>query len=465
MPDVGRTPPHNLDAEKAALGSVFIRPDALDDLSHLHVNDFFLPIHREIFDAMRTVAARGRTVDPITVYDELKVQDLASRLDGGIGYLMALMNETPTAENVGHYGRIVAEKALLRRIITTAAQIQSSAYGDFGNMTEFLAEARSMMASLELHGGGRARRMGDEMERVAKQIEQRGLFPDRHGITTGLRELDEILGPMRPDNLVAIGANTGRGKTALAWNIAVRSAYRGIPVMFFTLEMSIDQLIERALTMDARINGRQVSQGKLQTQDWTKIHGSMSRLFPLPLWINDDRMTGKQLVAELRVWRAHRRRERIAAGLSEDEAELALGVVDYVQLLEQDDESESRYVEVGKNSRQLKLATKRNDCNMPIIELVQLNRENIRRSKDGKPTPPILSDLRDAGNLEQDADMIMFTHWDGTPPHTGPHPAEVHVRKNRPGVLGVAHVQWEAEFMTFSDRPDDDDGQADLWQQ
>ncbi len=452
--------PHDDHAERSVLGSIFVKPASWFEVSELHTDEFMLPGHREIWDAVTAIAKRGGPHgDVVAVADEMG--PALKKLNGGLMYLSGLANDVPTAENVRHYADIVRGKATQRRVIATCAEIASTARGAVHSVTEMLAEARSKFTAIELHGTSATRWMGDDYERVVAQMEQRGVRaadPVGRVVSTGLLKLDTMIGPLRPDNLVAIGANPGRGKSALAWNIALHNAKRGIPVLVFSMEMSRAQLIERAIAYDLKINGRHVSTGKLDKEQWYRV--DRSALKTLPVWINDERMTIAKLQGEVRAWRAKRRRERLAKGMSAEDAELALVVVDYLQLIDvEQSDQRKRYEAVGAVSRELKLLTKERDANCPIIECVQLNRANVKEgTKDGKPREPKVQDMRESGNIEMDADMILFPWWDTDPPNTGNHDAVILVAKQRSGVPGRVRVTWQPAFTTFTDRVGDPDG-------
>lgn len=449
-----RTPPHSIEAERCALGSVFIRASALNDLAELQVDDFFLPAHREIFDAMRAVAARHRALDPITVGDELKACDMLQRLPepGGYSYLNELANATPTAENVRHYAKIVGDKSTLRRIIATCAEAQSRAYGE-ANVEEVLNDLRARAGEIELAGIGGPVRVGDRINAILDEMEKRGQRPQEYLVPTGLARFDRKIGGLRANHLIVVAANPGRGKTALVWCIAIRAALLGIPVLVFSIEMSEEELIERAISFQARINGRAVSLGRLNSGQWytaglaadqlTTIKQEGKPDLPVPLYVDDRKHKMSRLVAEARRWRARHPDPR------------ALIVVDYLGLVEPDMDERTREREVAKMSRQFKDLAHKTRANAPVILCSQLNRDNI--GKDGKMRPPVLRDLRDSGAIEADADMVICPWWNGEPNDHGPHPAELLILKHRGGARGVIDTVWEPEFTTFSDPPEGDE--------
>jgi replicative DNA helicase len=420
----------------------------LDELAELSANDFFLPAHVEIFDAMRAVFERGRTVDIVTLGEELKAREMLTRFSGGEGYLVEIANKTPTAENAKHYAAIVSGKAALRRTIAACAEIQSAAYGDVVTVEDFLSSARQRLAGIEIAGVEGPVSVGDDVDRVVAEMEERGLNPERYLISTGIEALDDIITGLFPQTVTIVAANPSRGKTSLALGMVIRAAMSSVPCLFFSLEMSRSQIIERALAYRTRINGRALMQGKLTGEQWTAIERTSFewRQAKIPIWIDERVHTSSRLCSVTRRWRAQRRTERLAAGLSEPEADLAIVAIDYLGLVQGESE-ESRQREVAGMSRAFKRLAKAE--RLSVILCAQLNRANM---KEMTPRPPNLSDIRDAGEIEQDADVVLFPWWEDQPPPMGPFDAEILVRKNRNGPTGEAPVIWEREFMTFSDR-------------
>ena len=288
-----RTPPHNLEAEKSVLGAVFIKPAAFDEMAtNLAVDDFFLPAHREIFEAMLAIDKRRQPIDVIAVADELKTAGLLARLDGGAAYLNDLANAVPTAENILHYARLVREKATLRRLIAACAEIQSSAYGDFGEFETFLDEAETKVFKVAQQNRRETySATGDLMEEVLHNLEVR--TAERQAVTgvpTGFTKLDEITAGLQRENLIIVAARPGGGKTSWAVNVAMHAAlHHKIPVLLFSLEMSKYELMERMLAGEARIDSSRIKRGFLEYADWkNKIHPASGRLAAAPILIDDS---------------------------------------------------------------------------------------------------------------------------------------------------------------------------------
>jgi replicative DNA helicase len=437
-----RSQPHNFDAEKSVLGAIFIRPAALDEVSDLRVDDFFLPAHREIFEAMRAVAARRREIDAISVADELKARGMLPRLPGGESYLLQCANDVPTSENVRHYGRIVAERSALRRLIAACAEVQSSAYGDFGDFREFLSEARRKIAAVEIADpDDEPRRFGDDLEPLLKSLEERAADPGSYFVKTGIRAFDERVGGLRGGNLIIIAARPGKGKSAGAKDIIVNNAEAGVPGLMFSLEMTRAEVGERIISRQAKVNGRNIIRGRLEQAEWARITYSCARTRDLPIWLYDKPITAERICALARRWFAR------LPDPGPGRKKRAVIVVDYLGLVKSVGDDDNRALEIARMTAAFKaLAT---ELDVPVVILAQLNRDIEKATKARKPQP---SDLRDSGAIEQDANMIIFPWWDGESPHTGRKEALWIVGKNRGGPSGDIEVDWWPEFTTFTDR-------------
>jgi replicative DNA helicase len=455
---VERIPPHSLEAERAALGSVFIRPSTLDDLAQLQVDDFFLPAHREIIDAMRDIARRGRPVDFVAVSDELKMRQQLDRLDKGEMYLLKLANDTPTAENAAYYAMIVSEKAALRRTIATCADTISSAYGDASDVSALISDHRARMAEIELAGSAGPERVGDLVESVIDGIQHRAEKPEEFLVPTSIKAFDRRYGGLRENHLIVVAARPGRGKTALAVGWAVDAAIdHGIPALIFSVEMQTDELVERMLSKRGKVNGDAVGRGRMDLKEWGRVNRAAGALTyqdaegtrRVPLYIDDRKHKASRICAEARRWRAKHPDPR------------ALIVIDYLGLVEPDADERMREREVAKMSRMFKLLAHKSQARAPVVLCCQLNRELV--GKDGKMRKPIMSDLKESGAIEADADAIVFPWWEGETPARGRHPAELLIGKFRGKHPSTVKVDWEGEFTSFSDRLEDEDNpQEDL---
>ncbi len=464
-----RGQPHNLDAEKSVLGSVFIKPASFDELgTTLLVDDFFLPAHREIYDAMLALDQRRQPIDVIAVADELKVRGMLARLEGGESYLLALANSVPTAENVLHYGRLVKEKSTLRRLIAACADVQSSAYGDFGEFEAFLDEAETKIFKVAQQNRRETySSAGDLMEEVLHNLEVRSAVGNRSAVTgvpTGFTKLDDLTAGLQRENLIIVAARPGGGKTSWAVNVAMHAALQHkIPVLIFSLEMSKYELMERMLAGEARIDSQKIKRGFLEYADWkNKIHPASGRLASAPILIDDSSAISiMEIRAKARRFRSDPKYFPPPPAPKEGEVfapppPLGLIVVDYLQLARgsQSRKDDNRQQEIADISRSLKALAK--DLKIPIIAISQLNREVEKR--EGKPK---LSDLRESGAIEQDADLIMFIHREDmqggeTPDANMPTAtAEIIVGKHRNGGTGAVKMTFIKEYTRFENYADD----------
>src|SRR4051812_20645282 len=461
----GRSPPHNLEAEKSVLGSVFIKPSAFDEVAtNLGTDDFFLPAHREIYEAMVAIDKRRQALDVIAVADELKTHGMLSRLDGGQSYLNDLANGVPTAENAQHYARIVREKSTLRRLIATCAEVQSTAYGDFGDFETFLDEAETKVFKVAQQNRRETySATGDLMEEVLHNLEVR--TSERKAVTgvpTGFSKLDELTAGLQRENLIIVAARPGGGKTSWAVNVAMHAALQhNIPCLLFSLEMSKYELMERMLAGEARIDSSKIRRGFLEYADWkNKIHPASGRLASAPILIDDSSAISiMEIRAKARRFRGDPRYfpiQVIPDNGRPPPPPLGLIVVDYLQLARGSTgrRDENRQQEIAEISRGLKALAK--DLKVPIIALSQLNREVEKR--EGKPR---LSDLRESGAIEQDADLILFIHRDDmangdTPDSAMPTAiAEIIVGKHRNGGTGAVKMTFIKEYTRFENFADD----------
>jgi len=450
---LGRQPPHNLEAERSVLGGVLIKPSSFDEIAtSLQVDDFFLPGHREIFETMLTIDKRRQPLDVIAVADDLRMRGMLARLEGGESYLLALTNSVPTAENVLHYARLVKEKATLRRLIAACAEIQSRAYGDFGQFDEFLDEAETQVFKVAQQNRRETYSTATEiMDEVLHNIEVRAAERKAvTGVPTGFTKLDEITAGLQRENLIIVAARPGGGKTSWAVNVAVHAAMRKIPVLIFSLEMSKYELMERMLAAEARIDSGKIKRGFLEYSDWkNKIHPASKSLAEAPILIDDSSAISiMEIRAKARRFRGDIRYFPPQAPDANGRIQPPLGliVVDYLQLAKGSagKRDENRQQEIAEISRGLKSLAK--DLKVPIIAVSQLNREVEKR--EGKPK---LSDLRESGAIEQDADMILFIHREDMG-DTNPGPtstSEIIVGKHRNGATGSVKVTFIREYTKF----------------
>jgi replicative DNA helicase len=448
----GRAPPQNLDAERSALGGVLVKPSALDELlTGLQADDFFLPAHREIFEAMLALDKRRQPIDVISLADELKTRGGLPRLEGGEGYLVTLAQGVPTAENIDHYIRLVKEKATLRRLIGACAEIQSRAYGEFGVYEEFLDEAENAVFKVAQQTRKETfSSVGDMMSEVLESIEERARErKEITGVPTGYTKFDHMTAGLQPENLIIVAARPGVGKTSWAVNVAMNCALiHKMPVLIFSLEMSKYELMERMLAGEARIDSARLKRGQIEYSDWkNRIYPAGNRLAQAPILIDDS---GAPTILDMRA-KARRFRSdlRYFPPRAEGNTDKPLGliVVDYLQLARGSTgkKDESREREIADISRGLKTLAK--DLKIPIIAVSQLNR-GLEKREDKRPQ---LSDLRESGAIEQDADMIIFIHRDEmfNPEAAERGKAELIVGKHRHGPTGTVPLTFIREYTRF----------------
>jgi replicative DNA helicase len=385
--DVGRVPPHNLQAEESLLGAMLLSKDAIAVASEiLGADDFYKPAHGHIFEAVTSLSAAGEPADPVTVSDELRRANLLEAV-GGVPALVHLQASTPATSNAQRYARIIEEHALLRRLIGVAGEIAEMGYELPEDVTKVVDRAESLVFEVA------QRRVTDTMASIhelldvnldrLEQLYERG--DAITGLPTGFLDLDELLSGLQPSSLYVLGARPSAGKTALALCAATNVAVEGQrPVLVFSLEMSQTELVQRMLCAEARVDSKRIRNGNLTESDWQKIAHATGRLAEAPIWVDDN---PNLTIMELRS-KARRLKSRVG--------DLGLVVVDYMQLMTGRSSAENRQVEVSEISRGLKILARELEC--PVLALSQLSRQlELRADKR-----PILADLRESGCVTAD---------------------------------------------------------------
>jgi replicative DNA helicase len=437
-----RRPPYSEDAEQAVLSAMLIDQDAvLRAIEHVDDTMFYAEKHRRIFRAMVSITERGSVVDPLTISEELSRR---GELDasGGKEYLGFLVDVVPTAANVEYHARIVREKAILRRLIEVSTTIVAEAFEGRSTATELLDEAESKIFQVAQQqttdGFTRIKELlWPTMERI--EALQRG-GQTVTGVASGFKDLDELTSGFQPADLIIVAARPSMGKTAFTLNIAQHAAIEhNTAVAFFSLEMSKESLVQRMLTSEARIDAQRLRKGMLRDDDFPRLARAAGILSSAPVWIDD---TPGITLLEMR---SKARRLKTDSGVG-------LVVVDYLQLMQGPSNSESRQQEVSQISRGLKALAK--ELNVPVVALSQLSRAPEQRTGDNKR--PQLSDLRESGAIEQDADLIMFLYrqefYDGPVDKDGNSlegKAEVIVGKQRNGPIGTVNLFFQKQFTRF----------------
>lgn len=433
-----RIPPHNLEAERSALGAAMLSKDALMDVSEeVKAEDFYNEGHREIFKAIIKLYRENSPVDMLTVCEELKKQK-ALDMVGGRAYIGSLTAGVPSTANAGEYAKIVAEKAMTRQLIQTAESIAAKGYED-------KEPARDMTnkAEAEIFQIAQRRQRNDYAKIQDVLLKNIKLIDEAEqnkggvvGLPTGFKTLDEKTAGLHKSDLIIVAARPGMGKTAFALNIAAQSAVKaGASVLIFSLEMSREQLGQRLIAMQARVEAEKLKKGELDRKDWDRIHMALDELNKTKIVIDD---TPGVSIMEMR-----NKCRRLKA-----EQGLDLIVVDYLQLMTYDGRTDSRQQEISALSRNLKLLAREMDC--PVIVLSQLSRATEQR----QDKRPMLSDLRESGSIEQDADIVIFIYRDDYYNENTDKPGvcEIHLAKHRSGATDRIELTWVARYTKFSDK-------------
>jgi replicative DNA helicase len=454
IPDGNDTiPPASPAAEQAAIGSVLIWQEMPADLEDLKPDDFHLPAHREIWEAIRALQARSQRIDHIALEEEIKSRGSLGRLEGGGEYLLVCAGATPTAENSGHYARIIRDKSGLRRLIQLCAEVKSRCYGGHVGFDEALGAARNGIASMETAGSGVGPvRVGDEIGAAIEAIEAKHKAPERYAVMTGISRFDKKLGGLRPGRLIVTAGSPGLGKSAWAGNIAAYNAFRNVPSLIISVEMDRQELIERFLAGEASISTKEIGTGEV-CGDLENFHllyaaGRKFAAPDVPLFVDDrEALTISQTVGTIRRWYA----KHLGPVPPKDKPpNPAFVAVDYLQLLTGDEpeSDDNRNTVLAGMTRAFKRLAK--SLRIPLVLLSQLNRANVKRG--GKP---ILADLRDSGAIEQDADQVIFLWREQEQDRDGREIKGVAgkawwlVGKNRGGPTGSIPVWWEPKYTRF----------------
>jgi replicative DNA helicase len=434
----GRVPPHNLEAEESLLGAMLLSNDAASvAVERCSAGDFYKPAHGHIFGAIRTLIERGEPIDAVTVTDELQRSGLLEAV-GDPSVFISLQANTPSIANARHYAAIVEEHALLRRLIGVAGEIADLGYSIPEDVEAAVDEAEQMMFNVA------ERRTADTMSPLHElllkgldRIEELGKRGSAiTGVATGYHELDKILLGLQPSSLTIVGARPGMGKTSFALGIL---AHVGVvvqrPALLFSLEMGHLELTQRMLASEAEVNGQNLQTGQIRTQDWPKLGTAVTRLSNAPIFIDDN---PNATVMDIRA-RARR--------LKKSEGDLGLVVIDYLQLMTGRARSENRQTEVAEISRGLKILAR--ELEVPVVALSQLSR-NLESRQD---KTPMLSDLRESGSLEQDADVVLFLYreseYNDEVAIDRADDALVDVAKHRNGPTGKANLLFLKQYARF----------------
>ncbi|MDD7215894.1 MAG: replicative DNA helicase [Firmicutes bacterium] len=433
-----RIPPHNEEAERSVLGAVMLNKDVLSEvLEEVSADDFYNESHREIFKAIWELYKNNTAVDMLTVCEELKKRK-ALEMAGGRAYIATLTAEVPSTVNAVEYAKIVAEKAILRQMIKTSEDITEKGYDAKMAAGEILDYAESGIFKIaQKRQKNDYAKIQDVLLTNIKIIDAAAQNKDKIvGIPTGFKDIDEKTSGLQRSDLIIVAARPAMGKTAFALNIAQQSAVKaGSSVIIFSLEMSKEQLGQRLLAMQARVEMQKLKQGDLDRKDWDRITMALDELNNTKIVIDD---TPGISVMEMR-----NKCRRLKA-----EQGLDLVVVDYLQLMSLQGKTDNRQQEISTISRNLKLLAREMDC--PVIVLSQLSRAPEQR-QDHRP---ILSDLRESGSIEQDADIVIFLYRDDYYNENTDKPGvcEVNIAKHRSGPTDKVELTWVSRYTKFSDK-------------
>lgn len=431
----GRIPPHSLEAERSVLGAMLLDREAIVVATEsIKPEDFYHQAHREIYDSMLSIYTRDEPVDLITLSEELNKKDILENVGGAI-YLADLSNNISTTANIRYYCNIVEEKSLLRRLIKASDEIAAKSYNDTEDISSIIDSAEKSIFEITQKRSqegpeGIKTVLIDSLTRIEKMAENQGKLT---GVTTGFIDLDNKTSGLQRSDLVLVAARPAMGKTAFSVNLTVNAALKGkASVAIFSLEMSKDQLVQRMLSAESHIELQKIIHGNLTDKEWPKLIAAMGPLSNAKIFIDD---TPGITLSELR---AKCRKLKIDKGLD-------IIMIDYLQLMSGEGRTESRQQEISAISRGLKALAKEMDCT--VVALSQLSRAPELRSDHR----PILSDLRESGAIEQDADIVMFLYRDEyyDPESEKKNIGEVIISKHRNGPIGTIELVFVGEYTKF----------------
>lgn len=434
-----RVPPHSTDAEQAVLGGLMLAPDALDKVAdRLGEQDFYRKDHRLIWRAITELANKSMPCDAITLGDWFEANGLAEMV-GGASYLVELANATPSAANIVAYADIVREKSILRQLIDAGTATTEDGYRPEGQSVQEVLENAEQRVFKIAESGARGRKDSVSMREAVKDAFR--LLHERYqnkgqltGVSTGFSDLDELTSGLQPSDLVIVAARPSMGKTAFAVNIAESAALRSKKaVVIFSMEMSASQLAFRMISSIGRIHQQHLRNGDLAEEDWPRVTNAIAILSEAKIFI-DDSPSLSPVELRARARRLHR-----------EHGGLGLIVIDYLQLMQVPGNKENRATEISEISRSLKGLAK--ELNVPVIALSQLNR-SLEQRADKRP---MMSDLRESGAIEQDADVIMFIYRDEyyNKETEEPGVAEIIISKHRNGALGTVRLAFQHKYPRF----------------
>ncbi len=435
-----RIPPHDLVAEQSVLGAVFIAPDTIISLAdELVPDDFYKPANKIVFKTMLSLFKKGEPIDATTMVSALTNQGQIKEI-GGLNYVVELVNSTPTSKNVEHYAKLVKEKSTLRRVIADLSDSLSSAYQGDVSIGDLIAKTEKSMLDISNQNTGTGfRNVADILDTHMQMVETRSQTDGFvTGLSTGFVGLDKITTGLHEGNLIILAARPAMGKTALALNIAKYVAtMERKPSIIFSLEMSAEELIERMVASEGMVPGYHLKTGNLSTDEWKRLVQAQNNLYDTPIFVDD---TAGIRISEIR---------SNARKLAQEMGDLGVIIIDYLQLIT-GAKGENRQQIVSEISRELKILAK--DLRVPVIALSQLSR-SVEQRQDKRP---MLSDLRESGSIEQDADIVAFLYREAyyqkeqADSQEANNVTELILEKNRHGSLGTVKLYFHKEYTKFS---------------
>ncbi len=433
---INKIPPNDIIAEQAVLGSMMVDNDAvITAIEVLKPSDFYREDNKEIYSAMFELYSLGKHIDSITLSDQLKLRGTLDKV-GGTEYIVSLIDLVPTTSNIENYVKIVEEKSTIRQLIKTANEIIKIGYSQTEEVDTLIEKAQKDIFDILQDRNSKGYSSIKEILVTTFDIIE-NTFKNKSkvsGLETGFIDLDNQISGLNKSDLLIVAARPAMGKSAFVLNIATFVAkHLKVPVMIFSLEMSKEQLVSRILCSESEIDSKKIKNADLTSEDWLKLGNTSGELSNIPLYIDD---TPGLSSAELR---AKCRKAKL-------EKNIGLVIIDYLQLMESKTKGSSRQQEITEISRSLKILAK--ELSIPVIALSQLSRATESRIDHR----PMLSDLRESGAIEQDADIVMFLHREDyyNPSSEKGNIAEVIVAKNRSGATGTIELAWIGEYTRFA---------------
>lgn len=438
--DVVRVPPHDLDAERAVIGAMLVSEAAVSVVGEmLQAEDFYSETHRVLYRAMMRLYGRGEPIDQLTLTNELRHMGEIDRI-GGRSYIFQIVESVPTVANAARYADIIRGRALLRTMIDVGTRIAEDAYREPEDVSEALDAAEQLVYGVSNRTLVKHLVPVSELATSTLEVIQR-LYESEEpitGVESGFEDLDRLTTGFHKSDLVILAARPAMGKTALALNVIWHAASKkGMPVAVFSLEMSKEQLVQRLISQATRISTQDLRSGNIKAEDWPALVRGVAEIGRAPIWIDDTAgVTMMEIKAKVR---------RLSSKLNAQGDQLALVVVDYLQLMVSQNR-ENRQQEIAEISRGLKILAR--DLNVPVLAIAQLSRA-VEQRHDKRP---MLSDLRDSGAIEQDADMVMFLYRDEyyNAESDDKGIAEVIIGKHRNGPTGKVRLAWMEQYTKFA---------------